>query len=134
MHLDGDQEMHDRAVSQDGTFDRAVAAIKAAKARGFRVTINCTLFDGAQSDRVAKFFDYVTELGIDGIMTSPGYAYERAPDQAHFLSRQKTKQLFRDILKRGKGKGWKFTQSPLFHEFPCRQRELSLHALGQTDP
>ncbi len=117
VHLDGDQEMHDRAVSQDGTFDRAVAAIKAAKARGFRVTINCTLFDGANSERVAKFFDYVTELGIDGIMTSPGYAYERAPDQAHFLSRQKTKQLFRDILKRGKGKGWKFTQSPLFMNF-----------------
>jgi hopanoid biosynthesis associated radical SAM protein HpnH len=117
VHLDGDQEMHDRAVSQEGTFDRAVSAIKAAKARGFRVTINCTLFDGANADRVAKFFDYVTKLGIDGIMTSPGYAYERAPDQAHFLSRQKTKQLFRDILKQGKGKGWKFTQSPLFMNF-----------------
>ncbi len=117
VHLDGDQEMHDKAVSQEGTFDRAVSAIKAAKARGFRVTINCTLFDGANAERVAKFFNYVTELGIDGIMTSPGYAYERAPDQAHFLSRQKTKQLFRDILKRGKGKGWKFTQSPLFMNF-----------------
>jgi hopanoid biosynthesis associated radical SAM protein HpnH len=117
IHLDGDQEMHDKAVSQEGTFDRAVSAIKAAKARGFRVTINCTLFDGARAERVAKFFDYVTKLGIDGIMTSPGYAYERAPDQAHFLSRQKTKQLFRDILKRGKGKGWKFTQSPLFMNF-----------------
>ncbi len=117
IHLDGDQEMHDKAVSQEGTFDRAVSAIKAAKARGFRVTINCTLFDGANAERVAKFFNYVTELGIDGIMTSPGYAYERAPDQAHFLSRQKTKQLFRDILKRGKGKGWKFTQSPLFMNF-----------------
>ena len=117
VHLDGDQEMHDKAVSQAGTFDRAVSAIKAAKARGFRVTINCTLFDGANAERVAKFFNYVTELGIDGIMTSPGYAYERAPDQAHFLSRQKTKQLFRDILKRGKGRGWKFTQSPLFMNF-----------------
>ncbi len=117
VHLDGDKEMHDRAVSQDGTFERAVSAIKAAKARGFRVTINCTLFDGANAERVAQFFNYVTELGIDGIMTSPGYAYERAPDQAHFLSRQNTKQLFRDILKRGKGKGWKFTQSPLFMNF-----------------
>ncbi len=117
VHLDGDREMHDKAVDQTGTFDRAVSAIKAAKARGFRVTINCTLFDGANAERVAQFFNYVTELGIDGIMTSPGYAYERAPDQAHFLSRQKTKQLFRDILKRGKGKGWKFTQSPLFMNF-----------------
>jgi hopanoid biosynthesis associated radical SAM protein HpnH len=117
VHLDGDREMHDRAVSQEGTYDRAVAAIKEAKRRGFRVSINCTLFDGAQSDRVAKFFDDVMAMGVDGIMTSPGYAYERAPDQAHFLSRQKTKQLFRDILKKGQGKGWKFTQSPLFMNF-----------------
>ena len=117
MHLDGDQEMHDRAVSQDGVYDRAVAAIRKAKERGFRISINCTLFDGADPERVAKFFDDAMAMGIDGIMTSPGYAYERAPDQAHFLSRQKTKQLFRDILRRGKGKGWKFTQSPLFMNF-----------------
>jgi hopanoid biosynthesis associated radical SAM protein HpnH len=117
VHLDGDREMHDKAVSQDGTYDRAVAAIKAARTRGFRLSINCTLFDGADPDRVAKFFDDAMAIGIDGIMTSPGYAYERAPDQAHFLTRQKTKQLFRDILKRGRGKGWKFTQSPLFMNF-----------------
>ena len=117
VHLDGDREMHDHAVSQDGVFDRAVSAIKLAKSRGFRLSINCTLFDGAKPERVAKFFDDAMALGIDGIMTSPGYAYERAPDQAHFLTRQKTKQLFRDILARGKGKGWKFTQSPLFMNF-----------------
>ncbi|WP_158746107.1 adenosyl-hopene transferase HpnH [Acidisphaera sp. L21] len=117
VHLDGDKEMHDKAVSQDGVYERAISAIKKAKERGFRLSINCTLFDGAQADRVAKFFDDVMAMGIDGIMTSPGYAYERAPDQAHFLSRQKTKQLFRDILTRGKGKGWKFTQSPLFMNF-----------------
>ncbi|GAC1347613.1 MAG: adenosyl-hopene transferase HpnH [Acetobacteraceae bacterium] len=117
VHLDGDREMHDRAVSQDGVYDRAVAAIKLAKQRGFRISINCTLFDGAQPERVARFFDEVMAMGVDGIMTSPGYAYERAPDQAHFLSRQKTKQLFRDILQRGRGKGWKFTQSPLFMSF-----------------
>ncbi len=117
IHLDGDREMHDRAVSQEGTYDRAVAAIKEAKRRGFRVSINCTLFDGAQAERVGKFFDDVMAMGVDGIMTSPGYAYERAPDQAHFLSRQKTKQLFRDILTYGKGRGWKFTQSPLFMSF-----------------
>jgi hopanoid biosynthesis associated radical SAM protein HpnH len=117
IHLDGDREMHDWAVSQQGVFDRAVKAIKAAKARGFRLSINCTLFDGADPERVAKFFDEAMALGIDGIMTSPGYAYERAPNQAHFLSRQKTKQLFRDILKRGVGRGWKFNQSPLFIDF-----------------
>ena len=117
VHLDGDREMHDRAVSQDGVYDRAVAAIRKAKELGFRLSINCTLFDGAQPERVAKFFDDVMAMGVDGIMTSPGYAYERAPDQAHFLSRQKTKQLFRDILTRGRGKGWKFTQSPLFMNF-----------------
>ena len=117
VHLDGDREMHDRSVSQAGTFDRAVSAIKEAKRRGFRVSINCTLFDGAQPERVAKFFDDVMAMGVDGIMTSPGYAYERAPDQAHFLSRQKTKQLFRDILTYGRGKNWKFTQSPLFMSF-----------------
>ena len=117
VHLDGDREMHDRAVSQAGTYDRAVAAIREAKRRGFRVSINCTLFDGAEPERVGRFFDDVMAMGVDGIMTSPGYAYERAPDQAHFLSRQKTKQLFRDILTYGKGKGWKFTQSPLFMSF-----------------
>ena len=117
VHLDGDREMHDRAVSQEGVYDRAVAAIRKAKERGFRISINCTLFDGAQPERVARFFDEVMAMGVDGIMTSPGYAYERAPDQQHFLTRQKTKQLFRDILKRGRGKGWKFTQSPLFMSF-----------------
>ena len=117
VHLDGDREMHDKAVEQAGVYDKAVAAIRKAKERGFRISINCTLFDGAQPERVARFFDDVMAMGVDGIMTSPGYAYERAPDQAHFLSRQKTKQLFRDILTRGKGKNWKFTQSPLFMNF-----------------
>ncbi|MBV9757227.1 MAG: adenosyl-hopene transferase HpnH [Alphaproteobacteria bacterium] len=117
VHLDGDREMHDAAVSQQGVFDRAVAAIRAAKAKGFRVSVNCTLFDGADPERVARFFDQAMALGIDGIMTSPGYAYERAPDREHFLTRQKTKNLFRDVFRRGRGKGWKFTQSPLFLDF-----------------
>ena len=86
-------------MSQAGVFNRAVAAIKAAKARGFRVCINTTLFDGAKPERVAAFLDEVNAIGIDGVMISPGYAYERAPDQAHFLNRQKTKELFRDIFR-----------------------------------
>ncbi|HET6184972.1 MAG TPA: adenosyl-hopene transferase HpnH [Acetobacteraceae bacterium] len=117
VHLDGDQEMHDFAVSQTGVFERAVNAIKAAKARGFRVCINTTLFDGADPARVAAFLDHVNGIGIDGVMISPGYAYERAPDQEHFLNRRKAKQLFRDIFKRGKGKNWKFNQSSLFLDF-----------------
>jgi hopanoid biosynthesis associated radical SAM protein HpnH len=117
VHLDGDEEMHDAAVSQTGVFVRAVAAIKAAKARGFRVCINTTLFDGAKSERVAAFLDAINAVGIDGVMISPGYAYERAPDQAHFLNRKKSKELFRDIFRRGKGKGWKFNQSSLFLDF-----------------
>ena len=117
VHLDGDQTMHDASVCQDGVYDRAIAAIRKAKERGFRVSINCTVFDGAQPERLAAFFDTVMAMGVDGIMTAPGYAYERAPDQAHFLNRQKTKQLFRDVFRLGKGKKWRFTQSPLFLNF-----------------
>ena len=117
VHLDGDREMHDRSVCQDGVYERAVAAIRLAKSRGFRVNINCTLFDGAKPDRVAEFFDAVMALGLDGITVSPGYAYERAPDQAHFLNRRKTKELFRDIFRRGRGHKWSFSQSSLFLDF-----------------
>jgi hopanoid biosynthesis associated radical SAM protein HpnH len=118
VHLDGGLEEHDHAVSQEGVYVKAVAAIKAAKAKGFRVTINTTLFDGAEPEKVAAFFDDVEAMKIDGIMVSPGYAYERAPDKDHFLNRTKTKQLFRDILKRGEGgKKWGFNLSPLFLDF-----------------
>jgi hopanoid biosynthesis associated radical SAM protein HpnH len=117
VHLDGDRAMHDFAVSQDGVYDRAVAAIGRARERGFRVAINCTLFDGAEPERVARFFDSCMELGVEGVMLSPGYAYERAPDQQHFLNRHKTKTLFRKVFTLGKGKKWRFTQSPLFLDF-----------------
>jgi hopanoid biosynthesis associated radical SAM protein HpnH len=118
VHLDGDREMHDRSVCQTGVYDACVTAIAAAKARGFRVNINCTLFNNAQPERVASFFDSLTTMGIDGITVSPGYAYERAPDQQHFLNRKHTKQLFRDILRRGRGgKKWDFFQSSLFLDF-----------------
>ena len=123
IHLDGDAEMHDRSVCQEGVYDRAVAALKLAKAQGFRVTINCTLFNDAIPERVAAFFDTVTKLGIEGITVSPGYAYERAPDQQHFLNRGKTKQLFRDIFRRGRGaKAWPFFQSKLFLDFLAGNR------------
>jgi hopanoid biosynthesis associated radical SAM protein HpnH len=118
VHLDGDKQDHDKSVCQEGTYDRAVAAIKAAKARGFRCNINCTLFNNANPERMARFFDSVMAMGVDGITVSPGYAYERAPDQQHFLNRTTTKQLFRDIFKRGNGgKDWSFSQSGLFLDF-----------------
>jgi hopanoid biosynthesis associated radical SAM protein HpnH len=117
VHLDGDQEMHDKSVCEDGVYDRAVKAIGTAKAAGFRVNINCTLFDGADPDRVGAFFDNVMAMGLDGITVSPGYAYERAPDQAHFLNRRKTKELFRDIFRRPSARKWSFSQSGLFLDF-----------------
>jgi hopanoid biosynthesis associated radical SAM protein HpnH len=118
VHLDGDKQDHDKSVCQEGTYDRAVAAIKEAKRRGFRCNINCTLFNNADPERMAKFFDNVMAMGVDGITVSPGYAYERAPDQQHFLNREKTKTLFRNIFKRGNGgKNWSFSQSGLFLDF-----------------
>ena len=116
VHLDGDREEHDRSVCQDGVYERAVAAIGRAKSRGFRVNINATLFDNADPERVAQFFDRVSALGLDGITVSPGYAYERAPDQEHFLNRRRTKELFRAIFTRRRS-AWSFNQSSLFLDF-----------------
>ena len=118
VHLDGLEEHHDHAVNQKGTFKRAVAAIKAAKARGFRVNVNCTLFDQMTAEECAEFFDFCTnELQVEGITISPGYAYERAPDQEHFLQRGKTKELFRQIFRLKGDKKWQFSQSTLFMDF-----------------
>jgi hopanoid biosynthesis associated radical SAM protein HpnH len=121
VHLDGGKEEHDRSVCQQGVYDRAVEAIRKVKAAGFRTIINATLFNNAEADKVATFFDDVMAMGIDGISVSPGYAYERAPDQQHFLNRTATKQLFRGIFSRqGKGswKGrWSFNQSSMFLDF-----------------
>ncbi len=118
IHLDGDQAMHDHSVCQDGVFEIAVKAIKLAKSKGFQCNLNCTLFDGADPERVARFLDEMKAVGVDGVTISPGYAYERAPDQEHFLSRTRTKQLFREIFKRGDGgRAWSFTQSTMFLDF-----------------
>jgi hopanoid biosynthesis associated radical SAM protein HpnH len=101
--------------------------VKAAKAKGFRVNVNATLFGGVEPDRVAAFLDYATtELNVDGVSISPGYAYERAPDQEHFLNRQASKNLFRDVFRRGKErKGrakWRFGQSTMFLDFLAGNR------------
>ena len=117
IHLDGDKGMHDHAVDQDGTYDAAHEAILLAKAKGFRVQVNCTVFDGADPARLASFFDEMERLGVE-ITISPGYSYERAADQEHFLTRERTKNFFRDVFRRGNGgKDWTFTNSPLFLDF-----------------
>ena len=124
VHLDGLEEEHDAAVDQAGTFKRAVAAIREARRRGFRVNVNCTLFDQMSPERVAAFFDFCSnEIDVEGITVSPGYAYERAPDQEHFLNRAKTKQLFREVFKRRGRSRWRFSQSSLFLDFLAGNRE-----------
>ena len=124
VHLDGLEKHHDKAVAQEGVFARAVSAIKAARDKGFRVNINCTLFDQMTPREVADFFDFVTfDLKIEGITVSPGYAYERAPDQEHFLARSRTKELFRNVFKLGRGKKWRFSQSSLFLDFLAGNQE-----------
>jgi hopanoid biosynthesis associated radical SAM protein HpnH len=116
VHLDGIKEHHDKSVCMEGGFERAVSAIKAAKARGFTVNVNATIFDGHPAKDIAAFLDLTQELGV-GVTISPGYAYERAPDQDHFLNRRKTKELFRKVFDYGKGKNWKFLHSALFLDF-----------------
>jgi hopanoid biosynthesis associated radical SAM protein HpnH len=116
VHLDGIKEHHDKSVCMEGGFERAVSAIKAAKARGFTVNVNATIFDGHPAKDIAAFLDLTQELGV-GVTISPGYAYERAPDQDHFLNRRKTKELFRKVFDYGKGKSWKFLHSALFLDF-----------------
>jgi hopanoid biosynthesis associated radical SAM protein HpnH len=118
VHLDGDREHHDRAVSQEGVFDRAVSAIRAARQRGFRVTINCTLFDYAAPKNVAEFLSFACdELDVEGVTVAPGYAYERAPVQAHFMTRTRTKEFFRALFRLGAGRKWRFNQSSLYLDF-----------------
>jgi hopanoid biosynthesis associated radical SAM protein HpnH len=116
IHLDGPREEHDHAVCRSGVYDVAIDAIRVALSSGFRVTVNTTLFTGANADRFREFFDEMTDLGIEGITISPGYQYEKAPDQDHFLRRLETINLFRRLLA-GAKRRWKFNQSPLFLEF-----------------
>ncbi len=121
IHLDGNRKRHDESVCQEGVFDKAVAAIRLARSKGFRVTVNCTLFSGEDPDAVAEFFDTAMELGIEGITVSPGYSYHHAPRQDVFLGRGASKRLFREIFKRRSGRAsrprWSFNHSTLFLDF-----------------
>ena len=124
VHLDGDRERHDQSVCREGVFDKAIAAIRLAVDRGFRVTANCTLFNGEDPTEVADFFDHAMKLRIEGITVSPGYSYQHAPRQDVFLGRRESKHLFRDIFRKGRERGskWRFNQSSLFLDFLAGNR------------
>jgi hopanoid biosynthesis associated radical SAM protein HpnH len=121
VHMDGQKEHHDFSVCREGGFDIALEGIREAVKRGFRVTTNTTLFDGTDPNSVRAFFDEMMELGVEGMMLSPGYSYDKAPDQKHFLGRSRTRRLFRTILS-NRSEKWKFNQSPLFLEFLMGKR------------
>ena len=129
VHLDGIEEDHDEAVCRDGVYEQAVAGVRAALDRGFRVTTNTTLFDNANPLRVRDFFDEMTALGVDGMMLSPGYSYSKAPDQEHFLRRERTHSLFRDILSDRK-REWRFNQSPLFLQYLMGKQDFECTPWG----
>jgi len=129
VHLDGQREHHDFSVCREGGYDIAVQGIQAAVARGFRVTTNTTLFEGANPDSVRAFFDDMMDMGVEGMMLSPGYSYDKAPDQKHFLGRERTKRLFDKILS-NRSKKWVFNQSPLFLEFLMGRRQYSCTPWG----
>lgn len=129
VHMDGSEDNHDFAVCREGTFEKAIAGIRLAVDRGFRVTTNTTLFDGADPNAVRDFFDEMMEVGVEGMMVSPGYAYDKAPDQSGFLQRKATNDLFEMILSNRK-KGWRFNQSPLFLEFLMGKRDFECTPWG----
>jgi hopanoid biosynthesis associated radical SAM protein HpnH len=129
VHMDGVKEHHDFAVCREGTYDVAAEAIREAVKRGFRVTTNTTLFDGADAKSVRAFFDEMMALGVEGMMLSPGYSYDKAPDQQHFLGKAKTRRLFRKILSNRNPK-WQFNLSPLFLEYLMGKRNYKCTPWG----
>jgi hopanoid biosynthesis associated radical SAM protein HpnH len=129
VHMDGQREDHDFSVCREGGFDIAADGIREAVKRGFRVTTNTTLFDGADPKRVRAFFDEMMEIGVEGMMLSPGYSYDKAPDQDHFLGKDVTRQLFRTMLSNRK-KSWQFNQSLLFLEFLMGKLDYSCKPWG----
>jgi hopanoid biosynthesis associated radical SAM protein HpnH len=118
VHLDGLDERHDRAVDRKGVFDQAVSAVRAAKERGFRVTTNSTFFNVDSPKTVREVLDFLNDdLRVDAMMISPAYAYEKAPDQEHFLGTEQTRQLFREAFAEGRRRRWRLNHSPLFLDF-----------------
>ncbi|MFN0012650.1 MAG: adenosyl-hopene transferase HpnH [Phycisphaerales bacterium] len=130
VHMDGQEEHHDFAVCREGTFKTALEGIRLAVQKGFRVTTNTTLFEGADPNAVRAFFDEMMALGVEGMMVSPGYAYPKAPDQKGFFQeRKKTTDLFGMIFSNRK-KHWKFNQSPMFIEYLMGKRDFECTPWG----
>ncbi len=129
VHMDGQKEHHDFSVCKEGGYDIALQAIREAVAKGFRVTTNTTLFDGVDSKSVRQFFDEMMNEGVEGMMVSPGYSYDKAPDQQHFMARERNTQMFRKILSNRKP-GWRFNMSPLFLEFLMGRRNFECTPWG----
>ena len=121
VHVDGQREHHDFSVCREGGYDLALDGMREAIARGFRVTTNTTLFDGADPRSVRAFFDEMMDLGVESMMVSPGYSYDKAPDQQHFMGRARIRRLFRAILSERKST-WRFNLSPLFLEYLMGKR------------
>jgi len=118
VHIDGLEERHDQSVAQKGVFAQAVDNIKEAQRRGFRVTTNTTLFSNDTPQNVIDILDYLNnDLKVDQMMISPAYAYEKAPDQEHFLGVEETRELFRKVFADGRRKKWRLNHSPLFLDF-----------------
>ena len=129
VHVDGQKEHHDFSVCREGGFDLALEGIRAAIDAGFRVTTNTTLFDGADPNSVRTFFDEMMEVGVESMMVSPGYSYDKAPDQKHFMGRARTRRLFRTMLSNRK-RSWRFNQSPLFLEYLMGKRNYQCTPWG----
>jgi hopanoid biosynthesis associated radical SAM protein HpnH len=129
VHMDGQKEHHDFSVCREGGYELAMEGIREALKGGFRVTTNTTLFDGADPNSVRAFFDEMMDLGVEGMMLSPGYSYDKAPDQKHFLGRARTRRLFRAMLANRKTT-WQFNQSPMFLEFLMGKRDFKCTPWG----
>src|SRR5512135_813514 len=131
IHLDGLKERHDASVCKEGVFEQAVAAVKEAKRRGFRVTTNTTFFTTDTPQTVIDVLDYLNDdLQVDQMMISPAYAYQKAPDQDHFLGVQETRELFRKAFADGRRKRWRLNHSPFFLDFLEGKRGLACTAWG----
>jgi hopanoid biosynthesis associated radical SAM protein HpnH len=131
VHLDGLRERHDQSVCRDGVFDKAVGAVRAAQQRGFRVTTNTTFFTHDSPDAVRQVLDFLNdELGVDQMMISPAYAYEKAPDRDHFLGVSETRRLFSAAFADGRRKRWRLNHSPLFLDFLEGKVDLQCTAWG----
>ena len=118
IHVDGLRERHDEAVAKEGVFDEAMEAIKFLKEKGFRVTTNSTFFSNDTPQNVIDVLNMLNdEVKVDNMMISPAYAYEKAPDQDHFLGVTETRELFKKAFAGGNRKRWRLNHSPLFLDF-----------------